>query len=58
MNKLIIDFAYKPAFKSGQRPKNVKGKTAHTNPQFKRSLKIFDDDNKINSDTIENRVNE
>ena len=34
MNKLINDFAYKPAFKSGQRPKNVKGKTARTDSQF------------------------
>ena len=54
MNKSINDFANKPAFKSDHRPKNVKGKTAHTNPQFKRSLKIFHDDNKINNNNIEN----
>ena len=32
---------YKPAFRSGQRPKNPKGKTAHTDHQFKHSLESF-----------------
>ena len=29
------------AFRSGQRPKNPKGKTAHTDPQFKHILETF-----------------
>ena len=30
------------ALRSGQRPKNPKGKTAHTDPQFKHILETFD----------------
>ena len=32
---------YKTAFRSGQRPKNPRGKTAHTDHQFKYSLESF-----------------
>ncbi len=48
---------YNPAFISGQWPKNLKGKTAHTDPQFQDSLKIFHDDNDNNGDNVKNWVN-
>ena len=45
MDKEIINnIKYIPAFRSGQWPKNLKGKTAQI-PQFQHSLKIFHDDN-------------
>ena len=35
MDKEIINkIKYKPAFRSGQWPKNLKDKTAHIDPQF------------------------
>ena len=57
MNELINDIAYKSTFKSAQRPKNLKVQTAHTDPQIKHSLKIFHDDNDVNNDNVENKVN-
>ena len=35
----ILSGWYDIALRSEQRPKNQKGKTAHTDPQFKHSLK-------------------
>ena len=55
MDKEIINnIKYKPAFRSGQWPKNLKGKTAHTDPQFQHSLKIFHNDNE---DNVKNWIN-
>ena len=45
---------FKPVFRSGQWPKNLKGKTAHTNPQFQHSLKIFHSKNDKDKDNVEN----
>ena len=58
MDKEIINnIKYKPAFRSGQWPKKLKGKTAHTDPQFQHSLKIFYDDNDNKDDNLTNWVN-
>ena len=36
--QIINNNNYKPVFRSGQWPKNLKGKTAHTDPQFATQL--------------------
>ena len=57
MDKQIINnIKYKPAFSSGQWPKNLKGKTAHTDPYFQHSLKIFYDDSYDKEEYVKNQI--